>query len=73
MPSLPLNFQQAALNLRIKLEVLNASTEADLGPLFAKLAELKANGLVINNYPFLSAHSKQLAELALRHLVPAVH
>jgi hypothetical protein len=38
-----------------------------------KLAELKANGLVINNDPFLSAHSKQLAELALRHLVPPAH
>jgi len=67
------SFQQAARNLRIKPEVLNASTEADFEPLFARLAELKADGLVINNDPFLSAHSKQLAELALRHSIPAAH
>jgi putative tryptophan/tyrosine transport system substrate-binding protein len=67
------NFQDAARNLGIKLEVLNVSTEADLEPLFAKLTELKANGLVINNDPFLSAHAKQLAELTLRHSIPAVH
>jgi putative ABC transport system substrate-binding protein len=65
------SFQQAARNLRIEPEVLNASTEADFEPLFARLAELKADGLVINNDPFLSAHSKQLAELALRRSIPA--
>jgi ABC-type uncharacterized transport system substrate-binding protein len=67
------NFQEAAHNLGVRLEVLNVSTEADLEPLFARLAELKANGLVINNDPFLSAHAGQLAELALRHSVPAAH
>jgi putative ABC transport system substrate-binding protein len=67
------NLQQAAGNLGIKLEVLNASAEADFEPVFAKLAELKANGLVINNDPFFSAHTKQLAELTLRDLIPAAH
>jgi putative ABC transport system substrate-binding protein len=67
------NFQEAAHNLGVRLEVLNVSTEADLEPLFARLAELKANGLVINNDPFLSAHVRQLAELALGHSIPAAH
>jgi putative tryptophan/tyrosine transport system substrate-binding protein len=67
------NLRDAALNLGVKLEVLNASAEADLEPLFTKLAELKASGLVINNDPFLSAHAKQLAELSLRHSIPAAH
>ena len=67
------NFREAAVNLGVGLEVLNVSTEADLEPLFAKLAELKASGLVINNDPFLSAHVRQLAELALRHSIPAAH
>ena len=67
------NLREAARNLGVKLEVLNATSEADLEPLFARLAELKANGLVINNDPFLSAHAKRLAELALRHAIPAAH
>lgn len=67
------SLQQAAHNLGIKLEVVNASTEADFEPLFAKLAELKANGLVVNNDPFLSARAKQLAQLTLRQSLPAVH
>jgi putative ABC transport system substrate-binding protein len=67
------DLQQAAGRLGIRLEVLNASAEADLEPLFAKLAELKANGLVINNDPFLSASSKRLAELTLQHSMPAAH
>jgi ABC-type uncharacterized transport system substrate-binding protein len=36
-------------------------------------ALLEASGLVINNDPFLSAHAKQLAELALRQSIPAAH
>ena len=67
------NFREAARNLGVALEVLNVSTEADLEPLFARLAELKASGLVINNDPYLSAHAKQLAELTLRHSTPAAH
>ncbi len=67
------NLREAAVNLGVKLEVLNATTEADLEPLFAKLAELKANGLVINNDPFLSAHARQLAQLALRGSIAAAH
>ena len=65
--------QAAARNLGLKLDVLNASTAADLEPLFAKLAEPKVNGLVINSDPFHSAHAKQLAELTLLHSIPAAH
>jgi putative tryptophan/tyrosine transport system substrate-binding protein len=64
---------EAARALGLQLHVLNASTENDFDPVFTKLAQLHAAGLVIANDAFFNARSKQLAELALRHLVAAAH
>jgi putative ABC transport system substrate-binding protein len=63
----------AAESLGVNLHVLDASTEADFEPLFARLAELQASGLVITNDTLFIAHAGQLAELALRHAMPAAH
>jgi putative ABC transport system substrate-binding protein len=67
------DLQTAARTLGCKLHVLNASTEAEFDPVFAALAELKAGGLVIANETFFASRSEQLAALALRHRVAAVH
>ena len=64
--------QAAARSLGLELHVLNASTERECDEVFAKLAQLRANGLVIGNGALFVAQSRQLAELALRHEVPAV-
>jgi len=65
--------QAAASKLGLELHVLNASTERDFDGVFAKLAQLRAGGLVIGNGAYIVAQSRQLAELAARHAVPAVH
>jgi putative ABC transport system substrate-binding protein len=67
------DLQAAARTLGCSLQVLNASTEADFDTVFAALAELKTGGLVIANETFFANRSEQLAALALRYRVPAVH
>ena len=67
------DLQEAARILGLQLHVLNASTEADFDNALATLGRLRAGGLVIANETFFSTRSKQLAELTLRHSVPAVH
>ena len=51
---------------------MNASTENDFDAVFAKLVQLGARGLVIGPDPFFISRKEQLAELAIRHLLPAV-
>jgi putative ABC transport system substrate-binding protein len=67
------DLQAAARTLGCNLHVLNASSEAEFDPAFAALAELRAGGLVIANETFFASRSEQLAALAFRHRVPAVH
>jgi putative ABC transport system substrate-binding protein len=64
--------QAAAGSLGLELHVLNASTEHEFDGVFAKLAQLRAGGLVIGNGAYFVARNAQLAELAVRHAVPAV-
>jgi putative ABC transport system substrate-binding protein len=62
----------AAQSLGIELHVLTVSTERDFDAVFAKLSELRADGLVIGGGAFLLGRQKQLGELTLRHAIPAV-
>jgi putative tryptophan/tyrosine transport system substrate-binding protein len=54
------------------LRILQASTERDLDSVFSKLADLRADGIVINADTFFSGKSAELAALTLRHAVPTV-
>jgi putative ABC transport system substrate-binding protein len=65
--------QAAALDLGLELHVLNANTERDFDGVFAKLTQLRAGGLVIGPDVFFTSQREQLAELALRHAVPAIY
>jgi putative tryptophan/tyrosine transport system substrate-binding protein len=65
--------RSAAHTLGLELHVLNASTERDFDVVFAKLAELRAGGLVIGSDPFFTGRSEQLAALAVHHAMPAVY
>jgi putative ABC transport system substrate-binding protein len=63
----------AAHTLGVDLHVLNASTERDFDAVFANLIQSRADGLVITAEPLFSSRNKQLAELAVRHAVPAIY
>jgi putative ABC transport system substrate-binding protein len=64
--------QSAADSLGVALQVVNASSEHDFDGAFAKLAELRAGGLVISAENVFTRGMEQLANLTVRHSVPAV-
>jgi ABC-type uncharacterized transport system substrate-binding protein len=66
------DLQNAARQLGLQLHVLHASHERDFESVFANLAQLRANALVILPDGFLLSQTEQLAALTLRHGVPAV-
>jgi putative tryptophan/tyrosine transport system substrate-binding protein len=66
------NLKTAAEALGLQLHVLHASTEQHFDAVFASLRELRASGLVFTSDPFFANRSQQLADLAVRHAVPAI-
>jgi putative ABC transport system substrate-binding protein len=66
------DIQAAARTLGLQLHVVHASTESDFDTAFATLVQLRTGALVIGSDGLLINRSKQLAELALRHAVPAI-
>jgi putative ABC transport system substrate-binding protein len=64
--------QQASRALKLDLHVLRASGESEFDGVFAKLAELRAGGLVVGPDPFFISRSAQLATLTIRHAIVAV-
>jgi putative ABC transport system substrate-binding protein len=67
-----LQMQAAARTLGLELHILQASADPDIDPVFARLAQVGADGLVIPSEPFFVSRSARLATLALRHRVPTV-
>jgi putative ABC transport system substrate-binding protein len=65
--------QAAARVLGLQVRLLHAGAEPDLGMLFTTLAPLRVGALVITNDPFLNSHAQQLAALATRYAIPAIH
>ncbi len=66
------NLQAAADTLGLRLTVLKAHSEAEFNGMFTAVRELGAGGLVFSSDPFFAYRSQQLAELAVRHAVPAI-
>jgi putative tryptophan/tyrosine transport system substrate-binding protein len=65
--------QAAAVTLGLQLNVLHASTEAELDNVFAAFAQMRAGALAIDGDALFNSHTKLLAALAIRHLVPAIY
>jgi putative tryptophan/tyrosine transport system substrate-binding protein len=59
--------------LGLELQIYNASSESDFGPVFAKLVQPQTNGLLIAPNPVFNTRAQQLAALTLKYAVPAVH
>jgi putative ABC transport system substrate-binding protein len=67
------SLQPAARTLGMQLRVVQVSTERDFDAAFATLVQLRADALVIGPDLFFNSKMEQLAALALRHALPAVH
>jgi putative tryptophan/tyrosine transport system substrate-binding protein len=64
---------EAARALGMELHVLRASSERDFEEVFAKVAQLRAAGLVISAASLFTSHSDQLAQLSAKYAVPTVY
>jgi putative tryptophan/tyrosine transport system substrate-binding protein len=64
--------QEAARMLGLQLHVLQASAEREFDTVFAQLAQLGANALVISPDPFFFGRCEKLGALTLRHAIPAI-
>ena len=67
------NMDEAAKRLGLRLHVLHASTEQEFDAVFDALPQVGASGLAFTSDPFYANRSEQLARLAVRHGIPAVH
>jgi putative ABC transport system substrate-binding protein len=67
------DIRAAARTLGLQVQVLDASTERDFAPVFARLAQLRADALVIGSDLFFTSRSEQLAALTVRHTVPSIY
>jgi putative ABC transport system substrate-binding protein len=65
--------EAAARTLGVQLHILHASSEGDFDAAFARMAQLKADGLVIAPDALFVRHKEQLAALTLRDAVPAIY
>jgi putative ABC transport system substrate-binding protein len=63
----------AAATLGLQLDVLYASTEAEVDDAFAAVLQKRAGALVIGTDVFFNSHAERLAALAIRHSVPSVY
>ena len=63
--------QATAAKLGLQLDVVKAGAEGDFDAVFATLTQLRAGALVISADALFIEQSKQLAELAVRHAIPA--
>ncbi len=65
--------QAAALKLGLQLNVLRASTDAELDEAFTTFRQMRAGALVIGTDAFFNNRLEQLAALAIRNSVLAVY
>jgi putative tryptophan/tyrosine transport system substrate-binding protein len=65
--------QQAAARLGVRLIVLNAVSEQDIGAAFAALVQQRAAGLLVGGDNLFTAHLDQLVVLMRQYSVPTIY
>ena len=63
----------AQAQLGVQIDFLQASTLSDIDAAFAKVVELRASALAIGSYPLFISRPDEIAALATRYGVPAIH
>ena len=67
------DMQDAARSLGVQIDVLNASTEAEIDAAFRVMAQGRTDALVVATDPFLLAQRDQLVRLAAQHKIPTIY
>jgi putative ABC transport system substrate-binding protein len=64
--------KNAAARMKIEVEILQSRSASDFEAAFSTASQLAAGAMVILSSPLISPNLEILAELALRHRLPAV-
>jgi len=72
-PTLMHDLTASAPALGVRLQIVKASSEADIGPAFSELQRLQAGALWIGADPLFNGLSEQLATLSVTHKIPAIY
>jgi putative tryptophan/tyrosine transport system substrate-binding protein len=68
-----LSFQQnAARDLGVRVEMVDASRQSDIELAFAKMAQQRVGAVVVTADPMFLSYFDQLAALAIRHAIPSI-
>jgi putative ABC transport system substrate-binding protein len=67
------NARTAAAAIGLQIEVFSASTNNEIDSAFSHMADWRAQALLIGTGPLLGARVAQLATLASRYTLPAIH
>jgi len=65
--------EEAARGLGVKLQLVEARGTADFDRAFADMIRVRADALTVMGTPAFSAERRRLAELAVKHRLPAVY
>jgi putative ABC transport system substrate-binding protein len=63
----------AATTIGRPIEVLTAGTNREIDAAFTSLAQKRVDALLVSALPFFGVRRIQIANLAVRHLVPTIH
>jgi putative tryptophan/tyrosine transport system substrate-binding protein len=66
------DLQAAARTLGLQLAVVNARTDSDLEPAFARFSEQRVGAVLVRTSTFYNRRMEQLAALAARNVLPAI-
>jgi putative ABC transport system substrate-binding protein len=67
------DIQTAARSVGQEITILNASTIRDIDAAFARLAQMRADALLVASDPFFFNRAAQLVVLAARHAIPSLY
>ena len=65
--------ETSARAMTLQIQVVRASTSREIDAAFASFALARPDALFISSGPFFTARRVQLAHLATRHAIPAIH
>ena len=68
-----LELQAAIDKLRLRLQIMNASSEHDLDAAFASMKQLQVGAALIAADPFFNSRRDQIVALAARYAIPAIY
>jgi putative ABC transport system substrate-binding protein len=65
--------QEAGRTIGVQIEIVHAGSERELDDAFAKIAQLRADALIVHVDALFLSRSDKLVALAARHQVPAIY